>query len=54
MLCKVTHCTGRVSANIRPHQLHKGDWEMGSAISCIECNQMASLVAKDSSKGLPL
>ena len=25
MLCKVTHCAGRVSANTRPHQLHWGD-----------------------------
>ena len=25
MLCKVTHCAGCVSANIRPHQLHWGD-----------------------------
>ena len=47
MLCKVTHCAGRISANIRPHQLRWGDWEMGTAISCIECNQMASLVGKE-------
>ena len=24
MLCKVTHCAGRVSANTRPHQLRWG------------------------------
>ena len=29
MLCKVTHCAGRISANTRPHQLRWGDWEMG-------------------------
>jgi len=29
MLCKVTHCAGRVSANTRPHQLRWGDREMG-------------------------
>ena len=27
MLCKVTHCAGRVSANTRPHQLRWGDRE---------------------------
>ena len=31
MLCKASHCAGRVSANTRPHQLHWGDWEMGTA-----------------------
>ena len=31
MLCKVTHCAGRVSANTRPHQLCWGDREMGTA-----------------------
>ena len=42
MLCKVTHCAGRVSANTRPHQLHWGDREMGTAIiSCVECSQVA-------------
>ena len=40
----------------RPHQLHWGDWEMGTAISCmeysqmaiscIECSQMAGLMLK--------
>ena len=25
---------GHVSANIRPHQLRWGDWEMGTTISC--------------------
>ena len=34
MSCKVTHCTERVTANIRSHRLHQGDWEMGTAISC--------------------
>ena len=38
MLCKVTHCVGRVSVNTRPHQLRWGDWEMWTAISCTECN----------------
>ena len=46
MLCKVTHCTGCVSANTKPHQLRWGDWEMGTAISCIECSQVAGLIQK--------
>ena len=46
MLCKVTHCAGCVSANTRPHQLHWGDWEMGTAISCTECSQVAGLIQK--------
>ena len=46
MLYKVTHCAGRVSANTRPHQLHWGDREMGTAISCTECSQMAGLTRK--------
>ena len=46
MLCKVTHCAGRVSANTRPHQLHWGDREMGTAISCTECSQVAGLIQK--------
>ena len=44
MLRKVTHCAGRVSANARPHQLCWGDWEMGTAISCTECSQVAGLI----------
>ena len=28
MLCKVTNCAGRVSANTRPHQLRWGDREI--------------------------
>ena len=54
MLCKVTHCAGRVSANTMPHQLRWGDREMGTAIiSCVECSQVAGLIQKvgrDSSK----
>ena len=46
MLCKVTHCTGRVLANTRPHQLRWGDREMGTAISCIKCSQVAGLIQK--------
>ena len=46
MLCKVTHCAGRVSANTRPHQLRWGDREMGTAIICVECSQVAGLVQK--------
>ena len=46
MLCKVIHRTGRVSANTRPRQLHWGNREMGTAISCIECSQMAGIVQK--------
>ena len=59
MLCKVTHCTGCVLTNTRPHQLHWGDWEMGwgdwemgwgdywemgTSISCLECSQVAGLM----------
>ena len=52
MLCKVTHCTGRILTNTRPHQLHWGDWEvgwgdyweMGTSISCIECSHVAGLM----------
>ena len=29
MLCKVTYCAGRVSANTRPHQPHWGDQGWG-------------------------
>ena len=46
MLCKVTYCAGRVSANTRPHQLRWGDREMGTAISCTECSQVAGLIQK--------
>ena len=44
MLRKVTHCAGRISANTRPHQLCWGDREMGTAISCTECSQVAGLI----------
>ena len=44
MLCKVTHCTGHISANTRPPQLCWGDQEMGTAILCIECSQVAGLI----------
>ena len=46
MLYKVTHCAGHVLANTRPHQLRWGDREMGTAISCTECSQVASLIQK--------
>ena len=46
MLRKVTHCAGRVSANTRPHQLRWGDREMGTAISCTKCSQVAGLIQK--------
>ena len=26
------HCARRISSNTRPHQLHWGDWEIGTAI----------------------
>ena len=35
MLCKVTHCTGCILANTRPHQLCWSDQEMGTAIPCM-------------------
>ena len=41
---KVTQYTGRVSANTRLHQLCWGEWEMGTAISCTECSQLAGLM----------
>ena len=46
MLCKVTHCAGRVLANTNPHHLCCGDQEMGTAISCTKCSQMAGLSQK--------
>ena len=46
MLCKVTHCTWRISANTRPHQLRWGDQEMGTAISCIKRSQVAGLIQR--------
>ena len=46
MLRKVTHCAGRVSANTRPHQLRWGDREMGTAISCTKCSQVAGFIQK--------
>ena len=42
MLYKVTHCA--CSANTRPHQLHWGDREMGTAISCTKYSQLADLI----------
>ena len=44
MLCKGTHCVGHLLANTRSHQLRWGDQEMGTAISCTECSQVASLI----------
>ena len=41
MLCKFTYCAGHISPNTKPHQLRWGDWEMGTAISCTECSQVA-------------
>ena len=41
MVYKVTHCTGHVFANTRPHQLCWGDQEMGTAISCTKYSQVA-------------
>ena len=48
MLCKLTHCTGHVSAmtSFWLHQLHWGDCEMGIAISCTECSLVTGLVQK--------
>ena len=44
MLCKVTHC---ISANTRPHLLHWGDREMGTANSCTECSQVAGTYRRE-------
>ena len=38
--------TGCISVNTRPHQLRWGDREMGTAISCTECSQVAGLIQK--------
>ena len=46
MLCKVTHCAEHVSANTRPLQLHWGDREMGTAISCTKCSQVAGFIQR--------
>ena len=46
MLCKVTQCTGCVLVNTRPHQLRWGDREMGTAIPCIKCSQVAGFIQK--------
>ena len=44
MLYKGTHCAGCILANTVPHQLCWGDWEMGNAISCRKCIQVADLI----------
>ena len=49
MLCKDTNYTENVSANTRPHQLHRGDEEMGTAISCTKCGRVAVVQAKQTS-----
>ena len=41
VLCKVAQCAGCVLAISRPHQLHWCDWEMGTAISCMNCMYVA-------------
>ena len=46
MLRKITDCAGHVSANTKPHQLRWGDREMGTAISCTKCSQVAGLIQK--------
>ena len=43
MLRKVIHCAECVSANTKPHW---GDREMGTAISCTNCSQLAGLIQK--------
>ena len=44
LLFKVAHCAGCISDNTRPQQLHWGDQDMETAISCIECSQVAGLI----------
>ena len=46
MLYKFTHCVRYILANTKPDQLHWGDREMGTAISCIECSHMPDLNEK--------
>ena len=41
---QIMHYAGHVLDNTRPHQLCWGDREMGTAISCTECSQMAGLI----------
>ena len=41
MLSKVT-----LLCNARPHQLYWGEREMGTAISCTECSEVAGLIQK--------
>ena len=43
---KVGHCAGHISANTRLHQLPWGDREIGTAISCTECSQVADFIQK--------
>ena len=45
-LSKVNNYTGCVSANTRPPQLCWGDQDMGTAISCTKCSQVAVLIQK--------
>ena len=56
MLYNVTECAECILANTRPHQLHRSDWEMGTAISCTECSQMADVTkgGRDTLKALSL
>ena len=49
MLCKNGQCAGCVSTNTRPHQLHCGDQEMGTAISCMKCSQVVGQNSKTTS-----
>ena len=46
MLCKDTNCAEHVSVNTRPRQLHRGDQDMGTAISCTKCGRVAVMQAK--------
>ena len=47
-LSKVTHCTGCISANTRPHQLYLGDWELATTVSSTKLSQV--LYPQSSSK----
>ena len=43
-LCNSSQAAHCISANTRLHQLLWGDWEMGTAISCTKCSQVAGLI----------
>ena len=49
MLFKVTHCAGHVSTSTRPHQMRRGDREVGTATLVIHpllsSSELAQIIA---------